>query len=211
MKTYLSEIIPNVKRFSEKLDNTALLMSNHWTVVDEESNRRMVYIFRDNNQLIISNNGQVSKATWEYLGNNSLLIDNSSGSFLFKLGFFDNNILALKVDSKNEYAFLINENEIGEIIHTVNSINEYLTNNYINKSRQSRDSTPVRKKPSKILVPFQTNKGQIEALLPHKDHFPIPGVKVFKNGQKAADGKYKLGFMHYIKVSNGEVKKSSFF
>lgn len=211
MKTYFSNIIPKVKRFSEKLDNTSLLMSNHWTVLDESNDRRTVYIFRDNNQLLISNNGRVVKATWEYLGNNSLLIDSSNESFLFNLGFFDNNILALKVDSRNEYAFLINENKIGNICHTIDGINQYLDNKYIKQVSRTTKNTDVKKKSSGVLVPFQTNKGQIEALLPYKDHYPLPGVKVFKNGQVAANGKYRLGFMHFIHIRNGKVKKVTLF
>lgn len=211
MKTFLSNIIPKVKRFSEKLDNISLLMNNHWTVVDESSNSRMVYIFRDNNQLLISNNGRVSKASWEYLGDNLLLIDNKSDSFLFKLGFFDSNILALKVDSKNEYAFLINENKFDEIINTVDDINQYLSNKYINQISRSESDTTNKKKSAKILVPFQTDKGQIEALLPHSDQYPLPGVKVFKTGKNAPNGKYKLGSLHFVHIKNGEVKKVTFF
>jgi len=211
MKTYLSDIIPKVKRFSEKLDNITLLMGNHWIVLDEDNDRRMVYIFRENNQLLISNNGRVTKANWEYLGNNSLLIDNSEGSFLFNLGFFDENIIALKVDSRNEYAFLINENRIEDISQTVHGINKYLAKNYITQTSNISNDSNFSKKQSGFLVPFQTNKGEIEALLPNKDHYPLPGVKVFKNGQNALNGKYKLGFMHFIHVKNGEVKKVTFF
>ncbi len=211
MKTYLSNIIPRVKRYSEKLDNMALLMNNHWNVLDEESDRRMVYIFRENKQLLISNNGRVTKANWEYLGNNSLLIENNQDSYLFNLGFFDKNILALKVDSKNEYAFLINENKIGEVINTIERVNNYLVNRYIQNVSKSKTKENKQEISSGILVPFETDKGRIEARLPYKDHFPIQGVKVLKNGKKAPTGKYKLGFMHFIHVKDGEVTKVSIF
>jgi hypothetical protein len=110
MKTFFSDIIPKIQLFSQKLDNLTLLTNQHWVMIDELNNDKIVYIFRTNNELLLSKNGKVKKAEWEYLGNNSLLIDTKEESFLFKHGFFDENILALKIDNKNEYMFLINEN-----------------------------------------------------------------------------------------------------
>jgi hypothetical protein len=99
MKTFISDLIPKLQRFSQKLDNLTLLTNQHWVVIDDISNNKNIYIFRANNDLLISQNGKVEKAKWEYLGNNSLLIDRKDESYLFKHGFFDENILALKVDS----------------------------------------------------------------------------------------------------------------
>lgn len=116
MRTYIADIIPKLQRFSQKLDNLTLLTNQHWVVLDELGSSKTVFIFRSNNELLISRNGKVEKAKWEYLGNNSILIDQKEASHLFKQGFFDENVLALKVDSKEEYAFLVNENRYdGEI------------------------------------------------------------------------------------------------
>jgi hypothetical protein len=118
MKTYLSDIIPKVKRFSDKLDNISLLMGTHWAVLDDGSDFRMVYIFRESNQLLISTNGRITKGSWEYLGHNSLMIDHNQESYLFQMGFFDKNILALKLDSRDEYALLINQNNDANIFYS---------------------------------------------------------------------------------------------
>ena len=77
--------------------------------MDEIDKTKNVYIFRKNNELLISSNGEVEKGRWEYLGNNSLLIDKKDKSYLFKHGFFDENVLALKIDGREEYAFLVNK------------------------------------------------------------------------------------------------------
>lgn len=114
MKTYIADIIPKLQRFSQKLDNLTLLTNQHWVVLDELESSKTVFIFRSNNELLISRNGKVEKAKWEYLGNNSILIDQKEASHLFKQGFFDENVLALKVDSKEEYAFLVNENGLNK-------------------------------------------------------------------------------------------------
>lgn len=132
MKTYLADIIPKIQRFSQKLDNTTMLTNNHWVVIDNNDNIKMVYIFRDNCELLISKNGLVSKAKWEYLGKEALLIDSSDGSYLFKHGFLDENILALKIDSNEEYVFLVNETKYGSELNSIESILEFLNSNYIN-------------------------------------------------------------------------------
>ncbi|TYC08176.1 hypothetical protein ES677_14570 [Bizionia gelidisalsuginis] len=98
MKTYITDIIPKVQRFSKKLDDLSTLTNQHWVVVDELINSKTIYIFRANCELLISLNGKVEKAKWEYLGNNSLLIDKNNESFLFKHGFLDENILAMCFD-----------------------------------------------------------------------------------------------------------------
>lgn len=133
MKTYLLDIIPKIKRFSRKLDDLAVLTNQNWVVVDEETEEKIVFIFRDKeNQLLISGNGKVEKGTWEYLGNNSILIDRESGSFLFKHGFIDDYILALKIDGKDEYALMVNEIKFEEKINSIVKILEFLEKKYLN-------------------------------------------------------------------------------
>ena len=131
MKTYFSDIIPKIKRFSQELDNLTLLTNQHWVVIDDLDKTKNVYIFRPNNELLISQNGKVEKAKWEYLGHNSLLIDRKEESYLFKHGFFDENILALKIDSKEEYAFLVNESKFEKELNSLASVVEFLNKKYI--------------------------------------------------------------------------------
>lgn len=134
MRTYISDIIPRIQKFSQKLDNLTLLTNQHWVVIDDIDNTKNVYIFRQNNELLISQNGKVEKAKWEYLGHNSLLIDRKDESYLFKHGFFDENILALKIDSKEEYAFLVNETKFDKELNSSISVIEFLNKKYIETS-----------------------------------------------------------------------------
>lgn len=134
MRTYISDIIPRIQKFSQKLDNLTLLTNQHWVVIDDIDNTKNVYIFRQNNELLISQNGKVEKAKWEYLGHNSLLIDRKDESYLFKHGFFDENILALKIDSKDEYAFLVNETKFDKELNSSLSVIEFLNRKYIEPS-----------------------------------------------------------------------------
>lgn len=78
----------------------------------------------------------MEKAKWEYLGNNSILIDQKDTSHLFKQGFFDENVLALKVDSKEEYAFLVNENRYDGEINSVDKATDFLSQKYLIEPQQ---------------------------------------------------------------------------
>ena len=143
MKTYFSEIIPKLQNYSHKLDEIALLANQHWILFDENSEQKIVYIFRDNNELIISTNGSVEKGSWDYLGNNSLLIEQSENSILFNHGFFNEKVLFLKVDGKNEYVILINEYKIQKEIKSLNEIYSLLkSKNEIKKTKnEESDNT----------------------------------------------------------------------
>jgi len=138
MRTYISDIIPRIQKFSQKFDNLALLTNQHWVVIDDIDKIKCVYIFRQNNELLISQNGIVEKAKWEYLGQNSLLIDRKTESYLFKHGFFDENILALKIDSKDEYAFLVNETKFDKELNSVLNVIEFLNKNYVGAYSEKR-------------------------------------------------------------------------
>ena len=135
MKTYFSNLIPRIQSFSEKLDNLAYLTNKHWVVIDDIDSVKCVYIFRPNNELLISRDGKVEKAKWEYLGHNSLLIDVKNESYLFKHGFFDDNILALKIDSKDEYAFLVNESKFDTELNTLTRVDAFLNAKYIDSPK----------------------------------------------------------------------------
>ena len=134
MQTYIADIIPKLQKFSKKLDDLTLLTNQHWVVLDELTKAKNVYIFRSNNELLISSNGKVEKGKWEYLGNNSLLIDRKEESFLFKHGFFDENVMALKIDGKEEYALLVNENRFDGELNSKDKVLEFLSKKYLNIS-----------------------------------------------------------------------------
>lgn len=130
MKTFIADIFPKLKRFSQALDNITILMNQYWVVIDANIDSKTVYIFRNNGVLLISTNGLVEKAKWEYLGNQYLLIETDEESLLFKQGFIDENILALKIDSKNEYAVFVNESKTNTELNSIDNVTTFLINTY---------------------------------------------------------------------------------
>lgn len=137
MKTYLADIIPKIQRFSLKLDNLTKLTNHHWVLIGDIDQNKCLYIFRNNNQLLISENGIVDKGTWDYLGNQSLLLETHEGSFLMKQGFLDNNILVLKLDSTDNYAFFVNESIFDGELNTVQDVISFLKATYIDNKQNA--------------------------------------------------------------------------
>lgn len=169
MRTYLTDIIPKIQRFSRKLDDLTLLTNQHWVLIDELTNTKNVYIFRNTGDLLISKNGKVEKAKWEYLGNQSLLIDTQEGSYLFKHGFFDPNIIALKLDSKEEYALFVNENHYQGEINSFEKLIDFLQKQYLYSPQQSQIENAVGLKIgkegdiTKIKTPYDLERERMEA------------------------------------------------
>jgi len=158
MKTFLLDIFPKIKQYSLKLDDITFLTNQHWVAIDNIVNNKAVYIFRSNNELLVSNNGKIEKGRWEYLGNKSLLIDRGNDSYLFKHDFMDENIMALKVDSSEEYAVFVNENKYDGELNSVQRIGDFLNKKYlypgvtkqINKASSFNLNQYVELKPSDI-------------------------------------------------------------
>ncbi|MCR5889452.1 hypothetical protein LRS06_17080 [Hymenobacter sp. J193] len=78
-------------------------------MVIDEGEAKVTYIFRPTGSLLISQEGEVHKASWEHLGNQTLLIESNAKNLLFKHGFFNEQVLALQLDSKLEYALLVSD------------------------------------------------------------------------------------------------------
>ena len=131
MRTFLADIIPKIQRFSQKLDDLTKLTNQHWVSINDIAQNKRVFIFRQNNQLLISENGLVEKGSWEYLGNQSLLIETKTESYLLKHGFFDENVIALKLDSTDNYAFFVNETKYDKELNNITDVLKFLSDKYL--------------------------------------------------------------------------------
>mgnify|MGYP003476966522 FL=1 len=164
MKTFIADIFPKIQNYSQKLDDLTILANKHWVSIDNITTNKTVYIFRNNSELLISRNGKVEKAKWEYLGNKSLLIEIKEECHLFKHGFFYQNILALKIDSKEEYAVFVNENNFDESLNSIEKVLHQLNEKYLDSKSNSKTQSNIPNKydeyPPKLTIEEQnvTNK-----------------------------------------------------
>ena len=213
MKIYITELFQSLKQFSRKLDDIALLTNQHWVVLSELENSKIVYIFLANSDLLISCDGNVEKAKWQYLGNNTLLIDRRNESLLFKHGFFDENILALKIDGKTEYTFLINESKYDDELNSLEKIKDFLVKKYLKKNiiYKHQESNQIELKPILTSVKqkqiYKTRNGIFEV----EQCIELTGQKITKDGFPAPDGKFNLGYLTFVHIKNGVIVKETLF
>lgn len=138
MRTFITDLIPKIQRFSQRLEDLTKLTNQHWVSLGDISQTKRVFIFRANNQLLIAENGIVEKGSWDYLGNQSLLLDTKNKSYLLKHGFFDDNVIALKLDSTDRYAFFVNETKYHSELNNIEDVLKFLENKYLkNKAHSS--------------------------------------------------------------------------
>ena len=145
METSFSELIHRVSTLSQKFDNTSLLFNNHWVLVNETNSKKELYIFRDNNELIISEDGKVDVALWRYLGKNTLLIEKKNVKNLYKHEFFDQNLIAIKIRDDQNYSFFVNEEKFNQGLNSENEILKYLHNKYLNNETYKKITRRKRK------------------------------------------------------------------
>ena len=132
MKFYFLNAVNKLTQYSKKLDNLSLLQNNHWVLFDNETReKKIVYIFRQQNELLISVNGKLTKEKWEFLGNNSLIISVNDNNYLFKNGFIDEDILALKIDGQENFVVFINETNSKAELNSIEAIEKFLINKYL--------------------------------------------------------------------------------
>ena len=145
METNLSLLIPRVRKLSQKFDNTSLILSHHWVLVDEINSKKKLYIFRKNKELLISEDGQVDIASWRYLGKNTLLVENNTVKNLYKHGFFDQNLIAIKIRDDENYSFFVNEEKFDHGLNSENKIAKYLYDKYLNNTIKKKVTRRKRK------------------------------------------------------------------
>ena len=114
MKTYLLDSFNRFKRFSEELDVKTILCNKSWWIFNDCGDKE-IYIFQENNTLIISINGNVTNASWKYIQTNrSLIITNKELSYMLHPAFLNDKIFALQKDGTEQYSFMILEEQLND-------------------------------------------------------------------------------------------------
>ncbi|MEO6358139.1 MAG: hypothetical protein ABIO56_16015 [Ferruginibacter sp.] len=138
MRTFISDIIPRLQRFSKKLDRNSTLTNKNWVLLSDEPDKKIVYIFSEKENLLrIAENGRIKKGKWGYLGNSSIEIDIDNEPMLFKHAFLDEHLLALKLDGTEEFALLINELNYDNFLNTIEKLNSFLEDTYLKQTTKS--------------------------------------------------------------------------
>ncbi|MEE1090783.1 MAG: hypothetical protein UH103_05095 [Paludibacteraceae bacterium] len=126
MKTYLINTLQKISTTNRSLDFTSTIKSSEWIIFNEDKSIIEKFLFIDNENLLISINGNTSYAKWKYINiNTSLVIDDNQNKYLFKIIECNNNIIVLNIDGTNTYSFLINT-KFAPKIETYETLQWYL-------------------------------------------------------------------------------------
>lgn len=209
MRTYIADIIPRIQRFSNRLDDLTKLTNQHWVSLGDIADGKKVFIFRENGKLLIAENGIISNnSTWEYLGNQSILLETSNQGYLLKHGFFDENVIALKLDSTDTYAFFVNETKYEQELNSIGDILKFLENKYLKNNTADPSDTIIQETtnslPEGTSATYKTKHG-LHTLKGEYISMEKKLIKATLDGKQAPDGRYRLGFMWYVNVKNGFV------
>lgn len=140
MKYYLLNALDRLKQYSQKLDAEAIFYNKSWVIFNDTGNKE-VFIFRPNNELIISQNGIVSKGKWEILPTSHILIDMADQSYMFNVPYISTELIALNLDGHNESMIMIEENCLQKnSLHNLQYINSFLDNILLLKNSRSQIS-----------------------------------------------------------------------
>lgn len=125
MKTFFLNIPESIKKVGEKLNAKSSICDKAWEVYNEDD-LKLVYIFNRDGSLMISTNGDVERASWQYLkANCSFILNTAEGSSMFIPTYLDDVLLILQKDGTDNYLLLLNADE-KVIKRTLLAISSYL-------------------------------------------------------------------------------------
>jgi hypothetical protein len=130
MLTYIKHIFSNLNKYSQKLDDITIFQNQKWINIDEIGTRKKVFIFRPDNKLLLSIDGNVKKGSWEYIDSTTIVLEIDNEPILLRHSFIDDEFLILNKDNTDNFALFIKENEALSGLNTLDKINLYIEEKY---------------------------------------------------------------------------------
>jgi hypothetical protein len=204
MLDHLKSILPRVQQYSKHLDDTASFADIPWTFFDTEG-EKVTYIFRRNQDLLVSKKGDVLTGKWEYLPiMQSLLIEYDGKKSLYNQGFLDKAVMILRKDSTDELFPMINPAKVhnsdlvGYLESVYNSAKPVIDTNASIPEAEKVKSVKMTLKNGEIVV-ISSEKGVTTSFI---------GCEIRKEitGEILPDGWYENRKAYAYKVKSGMIE-----
>lgn len=138
MNTFILNIPDSIKKMGEKLNAKSSICDKAWEVYNED-NVKLVFIFNHDGTLLISTNGNVENASWQYIkANRSIILKSADGASMFLPTYFDDVLLVLQKDGTDDCLLLLNTDERA-ISKTLLAIKDYLNQKVREYESSQRD------------------------------------------------------------------------
>lgn len=134
MTDVLYNIVPKLEPFDYSLHHDKRFINQKWILVNGIEDTRSMYIFKPNNELVISENNTVTTTRWSYINSNFLSITTEDGIVLIKAYYKDEDTLVLNQKASDDYAFFINSSDYNETINSKEDIRKFLKYKYLKRA-----------------------------------------------------------------------------
>lgn len=136
MTDILHNIVPKLEPFDYSLHHDTQFINQEWVLINGIEDAKAMYLFKPNNELLISENNHVTKTRWSFINSNFLSITTEDGIVLIKAFYKDKDTLVLNQKASEDYAFFINSSEYDITINTKEDIQKCLKEKYLKKASQ---------------------------------------------------------------------------
>lgn len=134
MRDILYHIVPKLEPFDYSLHHDTQFINQEWVLINGIEDAKAMYLFKPNNELLISENNQVTKTRWSFINSNFLSITTEDGIVLIKAFYRDKDMLVLNQKASEDYAFFINSSVYDTTIETKEDVQEYFKDKYLKKA-----------------------------------------------------------------------------
>ena len=159
MKTFLLSIPEKIRLKGDSLDAEAILCGKAWNVFNDEGVKQKL-IFRPKGKLLVTTAGKTQDASWEFVPEDrSIIIDDGEQRTNYMPAYYDDKILALQVDGRDESLFMIDSKKADSFKpKTLLELNDYLS-----QLANVSDPSVITSRSKTVEVPMDEERNKIES------------------------------------------------
>ena len=134
MTDILYHIVPKLQPFDYTLHHDNQFINQKWILINGIEDAASMYVFKPNNELVISENDDVTMTRWSFINSNFLSITTADGIVLIKAFYKDKDTLVLNQKASEDYSFFINTSDCSDTINSKEDIQKFLKDKYLKKA-----------------------------------------------------------------------------
>ena len=204
----IEENFLKIKKYSDRKSSKNNLSNISWLLLDESDETEVIYIFRNDSSLILSENGEIKRCKYEFIvdSDNLIVQYNEENGILYDSLLIDNKFLILKQSSKNKYKVFANKTKYKDYIKAnISKIIKEQSKIGFSKSEEIYEKPNQKKGFPRVVVKKLKDGRNFEIHSTLEAGYDV-GDKVTINGKIAEDGIYKFGWFDSLPVENGKLK-----
>ena len=134
MTDILNSIVSKLQPFDYTLHHDNQFINQEWVLINGIEDAQSIYVFKPNNELVISENNKVTRTRWSFINSNFLSITTEDGIVLIKAYYRDKDTLVLNQKASEDYAFFINSTDYSDTINCKADVQNFLKDKYLKRA-----------------------------------------------------------------------------